>query len=87
MRKGTRVLAQRAMQKHCSFGKLRTSGDTFKSKCDFLKKSSTQPYKESDVLRTHGDSYGKMHSHMSLSVLLGTTEYSDFYRRNLVVAI
>lgn len=75
MRKRTRILAQRAMQKHCSFGKLRTSGDTFKS--DFLKQSSTQPYKGSDVLRTHGDSYGKMHSHMSLSVLSGTTEYSD----------
>lgn len=72
-----RILAQRATQKHCDFGKLWTSGDTLRSKRAFVKKSSTQSHKESDVLRTHGGSYGKMHSHMSLSFLLGTTEHSD----------
>lgn len=76
MRKGTRILAQRAAQKHRNFGKLRTSEDTLRSKRDFVKKSSTQPY-ESDVLRAHGSSYGKIHSHVSLNFLLGTREHSD----------
>lgn len=33
--------------------------------------------KESNVLRTCGGSFGKMHSHMSLSFLLGTAEHCD----------
>ena len=73
MRKRTRILAHIATQILCNFGKLRASGDTLRSNHDFVEKSSTQPHKESDVLRTHGSSYGEMHNH----ILLGTTAHSD----------